>query len=67
MKVVKDGWHVICGEDVYVENGCVVRGMRDGRTTYPYRADGKGEWDLDQGTSVFGFRAAYGRDTMRMM
>ena len=27
MTQVKDGWHKVYGEDVYVENGKVVRGV----------------------------------------
>jgi hypothetical protein len=47
MAKIKDGWHVVYGEDVYVENGKVVRGVKKGEnnsevTSYPY------EYNKDQ-------------------
>lgn len=60
MTKIKDGWHNICGADVYVENGRVLRGLKNGGTepAYPYkRAEKKygGGWDI--GTpSVSAFR-----------
>lgn len=40
---MKDGWHTIKDNDVYIEDGLIVRGTsKDGQhTTYPYR------WDKD--------------------
>lgn len=42
MTQVKDGWHNVYGEDVYVENGKVVRGVtKDAsgseKTCHPYK------------------------------
>ncbi len=42
MRKCSDGWHVIDGIEVYVENGYVARGISqsneyDRRTVYPYR------------------------------
>lgn len=36
-----DGWNVICGYDVYIEDGCVLRGTKKDHngsyvTAYPY-------------------------------
>lgn len=41
MAQIKDGWHVVYGESVYVENGKVVRGVTKDHngsevTCYPY-------------------------------
>jgi hypothetical protein len=41
MAQIKDGWHVVYNEDVYVENGKVVRGVTKDYngsevTSYPY-------------------------------
>lgn len=41
MSQIKDGWHVVHNEDVYVENGKVIRGVKKGEnnsevTSYPY-------------------------------
>lgn len=50
MTKIKDGWHRICGADVYVENGT--------EPAYPYKPASKkygGGWDI--GTpSVSAFR-----------
>lgn len=44
MTKIKDGWHHICGADVYVEGGRILRGLKNG-----------GGWDI--GTpSVSAFR-----------
>ena len=47
MAKIKDGWHVVYGENVYVENEKVIRGIKkDGNnsevTCYPY------EYNKDQ-------------------
>lgn len=38
---MKDGWHVICGFDVYIENDRIVRGTLGAgtsyRAAYPYK------------------------------
>lgn len=44
--MAKDGWHEVYGEDVYVENGKVVRGVKKGEnnsevTLSAYRAGRK--------------------------
>lgn len=42
-KIVKDGWHVMAGVDVYVENGMVVRGITKdwSQPLYIYKFDKK--------------------------
>lgn len=81
MKAIRDGWHMICGYHVYIEKGCVIRGMTDGwqsKTTYPYRThyewrDSIGgkrriESGLDNcsGISVAAFQAGVRRGTICM-
>lgn len=46
-KAISDGWHTIKGQSVYVEDGCILRGVRHSvsglgeETTYPYWYDEK--------------------------
>ena len=67
---MKDGWHVVAGEDVYVENNKVVRGTTGTglyiRPVYPYRYDRKYEdWNNRSGLiSVSAFRAGIKRGTV---
>lgn len=68
---MKDGWHIICGHDVYVEGDKVLRGMkRDSNgspvSAYPYRHNRRGGWDNASGVSVSAFRSAIKRGTMKM-
>lgn len=32
-----DGWHTIKGYEVYVENGKITHGIKNGKTAYLYR------------------------------
>lgn len=81
MKKVIDGWHAICGYNVYVEDGRVMRGVSGGQnptTTYPYRTHyewhddigGKKRvangWDNCSGITVDAFRAGVRRGTVNM-
>lgn len=70
MKKNKDGWHVIYGYRVYVEDSCILRGIiGDGnsqRTSYPYRISKYGGWNNCAGLSVNAFRAGVKRDTIMM-
>lgn len=65
---VKPGWHHVCGCDIYVEDGCIVRGKSaDGqKTTYPYRKCRSGGWDIATGISVGAFRLGVQRGTIDM-
>ena len=81
MAKIYDGWHTICGHNVYVEAGCVVRGVtgiHNQITTYPYRVHyewhddvgGKKRvtngWDKCAGITVDAFRAGVRRGTINM-
>ena len=49
MAKIKDGWHVVYGENVYVENEKVIRGIKkDGNnsevTCYPYEYNKDQDW-----------------------
>lgn len=68
---ISDGWHKIYGYDVYVEDGCVVRGVTDDwkqglRTTWVYRASKYGGWDSAGKVTVDAFRAGVRRGTITM-
>lgn len=62
---MKDGWHKICGREVYVKNNRVIRGTKpDGTgipgnavTAHPYRKCKTGGWDNCSGISVSTFRS----------
>ena len=34
--MTKNGWHKVFGDDVYIEDGKVIRGLKSGKTCYPY-------------------------------
>ena len=63
-KIVKDGWHKVCGYDVYVEDGEVKRAISDGCTAYPYRRSRHDGWDLDTHMSIDALRSGLLRDTV---
>lgn len=78
-KVIKDGWHVILGYEVYVENGLVIRGIKEDSngspvTAYPYRAQMKkcyygqfiSGW-YQEDMSVDAFRAGVKRGTISLL
>lgn len=69
-RIVKNGWHRICGYDVYVVDGCVVRGILGEefnlRTAYPYRVCKTGGLDNCYGISVEAFRSGCRRGTVCM-
>ena len=82
MTEINDGWHTICGYDVYVKDGCVMRGVsreQNPTTIYPYRVhyewhDGIGGkkrvssgWDECVGITVGAFRAGFRRGTVTML
>lgn len=64
---VKDGWHVIAGYTVYVENGKALRGLSTDkqRAVFPYRAVKDG-WTSASGLTVGAFRSGVRRDTIIM-
>lgn len=68
---MKDGWHVLCGYHVYIEDGKVLRGVKCGsggyNSTYPYRYNRRyGCWTNESGVTVAAFRAAVKRGNMMM-
>lgn len=68
---ISDGWHKLCGYDVYVEDGCVVRGVSDDwkqglRTTWVYRTSRHGDFVFAGKVTVDAFRAGVRRGTIIM-
>ena len=63
-KIVKDGWHMVYGYDMYVEDGMVKRAISNGFTAYPYRASKYGGWDIDTHTTLDALRAGLSRGTI---
>jgi hypothetical protein len=68
MLKIKDGWHMIQGHDVYVENGIVKRGITaDGqRPVYPYTPCKYGGYETNTWLSVAAFAARCKRGTVKM-
>lgn len=67
--MIKDGWHTIAGESVYVENGRIVRGTKNNDTlpAYVYRWDrGAGCWIKKGSISPAAFRAGIKRGTIQL-
>lgn len=66
---IRDGWHTICGYEVYVEDGYIMHGVTGGWqsvTTWPYRACKHGGWDATGPITVDAFRAGVRRGTIMM-
>ena len=66
------GWKIAGGDDVYIEDGKVLRGIKLDHngyqvTAYPYRQSKSGGWDLISGISLAAFRAGIRRGTMKLM
>lgn len=67
--MVKDGWHTIAGCSVYIENGRIIRGMKnnDTLTAYVYRWDrGASAWIRTDSISPAAFRAGIKRGTIQL-
>jgi len=66
---MKNGWHIIGGSKVYVEDGRITHGVAgEGytlKTTYPYRKCKDG-WDREYDLTVEAFRAGARRGTICM-
>lgn len=60
---MKNGWNVIKEENVFVEDDKIIRGERDGRTTYPYKQTKTGAWENAAGVRV----STYKRGKYKMM
>ena len=66
-KNVRDGWHVINGIDVFVEDGIVKRGVVNDTTVYPYRWDASLNcWSSCSGLTIAALRAGMNRGTITM-
>lgn len=68
---MKDGWHTICGYEVWVENNRVTRGTKYDNShslvaAYPYRKCKTGGWDNCSGISVSTFRSLCNKDELIM-
>ena len=67
---MKNGWHTIYGNNVYVEDGKVLRGVSHDhqRTEYPYRWIGNPYkcYTLASGIGVEAFRSGVRRGTVMM-
>ncbi len=67
-KEYKDGWHKICGYNVYIENDKVLRGTKSNGTlpAYVYRRVNERTWSHEENITVNAFRAGIRRGTIRM-
>lgn len=68
---IKDGWHKICGWDVYIEDEKILRGIREDRngspvTAFPYRRTKDGSWTSQSGIGYWAFISGMRRQTVRM-
>ena len=63
-KLVKDGWYMVYGYPVYVEDGKAKRAISEGVTAYPYRVSRYGGWDIDTHMSLDALRAGLSRETI---
>ena len=63
-KIVNDGWYMVYGYPVYVEDGKVKRAISKGVPAYPYRACKYGGWVIDTNMSLDALRAGLSRGTM---
>jgi len=63
MKKIKDGWHTICGYDMYVEDGKIIRGVEDSQTVYVYKSVKDGYTSACP-VKVSTFRSGMARGTM---
>lgn len=64
---MKDGWHLVEGHDVYVEDGYIVRAMKNGGTLSArvYRYNRRfGTWDKEDKITPAAFRAGVKRGTI---
>ena len=63
-RIVKDGWHNCKGEDIYTENGYIVRGIRKDYngsdiSSYPYRKTKDGSLTSTITGTLDGLRKGY--------
>lgn len=72
VKALRDGWHMVAGWEVYVEDGRILRGVMEDCNgsrvpCYPMRRDRRDArvWDRETLTPA-AFRAGLARGTVRM-
>lgn len=71
-KALRDGWHMVAGWEVYVEDGRILRGVMEDCngsrvTCYPMRRDRREMWGWDWcEPTPSAFRAGLARGTVRM-
>lgn len=65
---MKDGWHVINGYNVYVEDGFIIRGVShdQSKAVYVYRALKTGGYGKETKITPAAFRAGVKRGTIDM-
>lgn len=63
-KMVNDGWHMVYGYPVYVEDGKVKRAVSNGVPAYHYRASKYGCWVIDTHMTLDALRAGMSRETV---
>ena len=61
MKMTKNGWNEINGEEVFVIAGHIIRGTRDGRTAYRYKRNKEGAWERMPLASITYFKKGWYR------
>ncbi len=65
-----DGWHTVCGYEVYIKDGMIHEGMiRSGDSKVPayvYRAVRSGGWQKEDEVTVSAFRNGARRGTIRL-
>lgn len=63
--IVSDGWHTFYGIPLWVENGCIIRGLilcqGDYVTAYPYKKSRYNGYDKCSGISVPNFRKLWNK------
>lgn len=57
--MTRNGWHLINGEVVFVICGHIIRGTRDGLTTYPYKRNKDGAWERMPYASIIYFKKGW--------
>lgn len=71
-KMMKDGWHIVCGYEVYVEDNRIRRGVKKDYNgslvpAWPYRwLDEYNCWTEECGCTVSAFRSGFYRGTYDM-
>ena len=69
----KDGWHVVYGENIYVQDGKVIRGTKKGEnnsevTCYPYKYNKDYDYwiNISGEVTLSAYRAGYKKGTICM-